>query len=121
MPAAAVPIMVAPGAIDKGSFNYYRLSFLRLMNVRLHILGCTICHYLFLFVVVTFSFFDETCQDGIRPEVIICNVSPAKINAEETLSSLRFAERAKKIENKVGQMRPFVLATSTPQRWGSSP
>eukprot|EP00435_Cladocopium_sp_Y103_P052370 s1907_g16.t1 len=32
--------------------------------------------------------------------VIICNVSPAKINAEETLSSLRFAERAKKIENK---------------------
>ena len=34
-------------------------------------------------------------------QVIICNVSPAKINAEETLSSLRFAERAKKIENKV--------------------
>ena len=32
--------------------------------------------------------------------VIICNVSPAKMNAEETLSSLRFAERAKKIENK---------------------
>eukprot|EP00930_Biecheleria_cincta_P072901 TRINITY_DN60242_c0_g1_i1.p1 TRINITY_DN60242_c0_g1~~TRINITY_DN60242_c0_g1_i1.p1 ORF type:complete len:471 (+),score=83.74 TRINITY_DN60242_c0_g1_i1:53-1465(+) len=32
--------------------------------------------------------------------VMICNVSPAKINAEETLSSLRFAERAKKIENK---------------------
>jgi len=32
--------------------------------------------------------------------VMICNVSPARINAEETLSSLRFAERAKKIENK---------------------
>jgi len=32
--------------------------------------------------------------------VIVCNVSPAKINQEETLSSLRFAERAKKIENK---------------------
>mmetsp|Transcript_95477 Transcript_95477/g.169517 ORF Transcript_95477/g.169517 Transcript_95477/m.169517 type:complete len:457 (-) Transcript_95477:7-1377(-) len=32
--------------------------------------------------------------------VIVCNVSPAKINVEETLSSLRFAERAKKIENK---------------------
>lgn len=32
--------------------------------------------------------------------VMVCNVSPAKINAEETLSSLRFAERAKKIENK---------------------
>merc|ERR1712217_523843 len=31
---------------------------------------------------------------------IISNVSPARINAEETLSSLRFAERAKKIENK---------------------
>mmetsp|Transcript_129923 Transcript_129923/g.289943 ORF Transcript_129923/g.289943 Transcript_129923/m.289943 type:complete len:453 (-) Transcript_129923:221-1579(-) len=31
---------------------------------------------------------------------VICNVSPARINAEETLSSLRFAERAKKIENK---------------------
>lgn len=33
--------------------------------------------------------------------VMICNVSPAQINAEETLSSLRFAERAKKIENVV--------------------
>lgn len=32
--------------------------------------------------------------------VMICNVSPAEINTEETLSSLRFAERAKKIENK---------------------
>ncbi|CAE7909873.1 Kinesin-like protein KIF3B [Symbiodinium microadriaticum] len=32
--------------------------------------------------------------------VMICNVSPAKINVDETLSSLRFAERAKKIENK---------------------
>jgi len=31
--------------------------------------------------------------------VMICNVSPAVINAEETLSVLRFAERAKKIEN----------------------
>eukprot|EP00746_Dinoflagellata_sp_MGD_P142727 gnl/MRDRNA2_/MRDRNA2_75666_c0_seq1.p1 gnl/MRDRNA2_/MRDRNA2_75666_c0~~gnl/MRDRNA2_/MRDRNA2_75666_c0_seq1.p1 ORF type:complete len:690 (-),score=158.56 gnl/MRDRNA2_/MRDRNA2_75666_c0_seq1:741-2573(-) len=31
--------------------------------------------------------------------VMICNVSPAQINADETLSSLRFAERAKKIEN----------------------
>merc|ERR1719221_2313324 len=29
--------------------------------------------------------------------VMICNVSPAVINAEETLSVLRFAERAKKI------------------------
>eukprot|EP00933_Yihiella_yeosuensis_P023844 TRINITY_DN18531_c0_g1_i1.p1 TRINITY_DN18531_c0_g1~~TRINITY_DN18531_c0_g1_i1.p1 ORF type:complete len:454 (+),score=75.16 TRINITY_DN18531_c0_g1_i1:120-1481(+) len=32
--------------------------------------------------------------------VIVCNISPATINAEETTSSLRFAERAKKIENK---------------------
>ena len=40
---------------------------------------------------------------GCSPvQVMICNVSPAKINADETLSSLRFAERAKKIENKEG-------------------
>lgn len=32
--------------------------------------------------------------------VMICNCSPARVNVEETLSSLRFAERAKKIENK---------------------
>ena len=32
--------------------------------------------------------------------VMICNVSPASMNAEETISSLRFAERAKMIENK---------------------
>jgi kinesin family protein 3/17 len=31
--------------------------------------------------------------------VMICNVSPAEMNAEETTSSLRFAERAKKVEN----------------------
>lgn len=31
---------------------------------------------------------------------MICNVSPARTSVEETLSSLRFAERAKKIENK---------------------
>ena len=42
-------------------------------------------------------------------EVIICNVSPAKINAEETLSSLRFAERAKKIENKVWLVSRVLL------------
>ena len=38
-------------------------------------------------------------------QVMICNVSPAKINVDETLSSLRFAERAKKIENKAMQQR----------------
>merc|ERR1719436_1793463 len=32
--------------------------------------------------------------------VVICNVSAARASAEETLSSLRFAERTKKIENK---------------------
>jgi len=37
--------------------------------------------------------------------VMICNVSPAKINAEEILSSLRFAERAKKIQNKAAVNR----------------
>jgi len=31
--------------------------------------------------------------------VMICNVSPAQINADETMSSLRFAERAKKVKN----------------------
>eukprot|EP00746_Dinoflagellata_sp_MGD_P164562 gnl/MRDRNA2_/MRDRNA2_93264_c0_seq1.p1 gnl/MRDRNA2_/MRDRNA2_93264_c0~~gnl/MRDRNA2_/MRDRNA2_93264_c0_seq1.p1 ORF type:complete len:452 (+),score=78.52 gnl/MRDRNA2_/MRDRNA2_93264_c0_seq1:78-1433(+) len=30
---------------------------------------------------------------------LLCNVSPASINADETASSLRFAERAKSIEN----------------------
>jgi hypothetical protein len=31
--------------------------------------------------------------------VMICNCSPAAINSEETLCTLRFAERAKKVEN----------------------
>lgn len=31
--------------------------------------------------------------------VMICNISPAQMNEEETTSSLRFAERAKKVEN----------------------
>lgn len=36
---------------------------------------------------------------GNSVTVMLCNASPAKINADETLSALRFAERAKKIEN----------------------
>ena len=36
---------------------------------------------------------------GNSVTVMLCNASPATINAEETLSALRFAERAKKIEN----------------------
>ncbi|KAL1500400.1 hypothetical protein AB1Y20_013057 [Prymnesium parvum] len=36
---------------------------------------------------------------GNSVTVMLCNVSPAQLNAEETLSALRFAERAKKLEN----------------------
>ena len=32
--------------------------------------------------------------------MLICNISPAKSSVAETLSSLRFAERAKQVENK---------------------
>jgi hypothetical protein len=32
---------------------------------------------------------------------VICNVSPARASVDETVSSLRFAERAKKIQNSV--------------------
>jgi len=31
---------------------------------------------------------------------MICSLSPASINYEETLSTLRYADRAKKIQNK---------------------
>lgn len=48
---------------------------------------------------------------SVFAQVIICNVSPAKINAEETLSSLRFAERAKKIENKVPRVCVCLFLT----------
>jgi hypothetical protein len=36
---------------------------------------------------------------GNSVTVMLCNASPAAVNAEETMSALRFAERAKKIEN----------------------
>lgn len=36
---------------------------------------------------------------GNSVTVMLCNVSPAKLNADETVSALRFAERAKKLEN----------------------
>ena len=32
---------------------------------------------------------------------MLCNISPAKINEEETISALKFAERAKRLENSV--------------------
>ena len=37
--------------------------------------------------------------------VVLCNASPAEVCREETISTLRFAERAKRIENKVGTRR----------------
>jgi len=36
---------------------------------------------------------------GNSVTVMLCNASPAMVNADETLSALRFGERAKKIEN----------------------
>ena len=36
---------------------------------------------------------------GNSVTVMLCNASPASVNADETLSALRFAERAKQIEN----------------------
>ncbi len=41
---------------------------------------------------------------------MLCNVSPAKVNAAETASSLRFAERTKKIENRATVNRDPKLA-----------
>lgn len=37
---------------------------------------------------------------GNSKTVMICALSPAKVNVEDTLSTLRYAERAKKIQNK---------------------
>ena len=36
---------------------------------------------------------------GNSVTVMLCNASPAKLNADETVAALRFAERTKKIEN----------------------
>ena len=42
--------------------------------------------------------------------LMMCNISPALVNAAETLSSLRFAQRAKMIENKASVNRDPKLA-----------
>jgi kinesin family protein 13 len=42
----------------------------------------------------------QTALGGNSKTVMICAISPALINFEETLSTLRYADRAKKIQNK---------------------
>ena len=42
----------------------------------------------------------QTALGGNSKTVMICALSPASINYEETLSTLRYADRAKKIQNK---------------------
>jgi len=42
----------------------------------------------------------QSALGGNSKTVMICALSPASINYEETLSTLRYADRAKKIQNK---------------------
>ena len=44
----------------------------------------------------------QNALGGNSKTVMICALSPASINYEETLSTLRYADRAKKIQNKAG-------------------
>jgi hypothetical protein len=42
----------------------------------------------------------QNALGGNSKTIMICALSPASINYEETLSTLRYADRAKKIQNK---------------------
>ena len=42
----------------------------------------------------------QNALGGNSKTLMICTLSPATINYEETLSTLRYADRAKKIQNK---------------------
>ena len=42
----------------------------------------------------------QNALGGNSKTVMICALSPASINYEETLSTLRYADRSKKIKNK---------------------
>lgn len=42
----------------------------------------------------------QTALGGNSKTIMICALSPALLNYEETLSTLRYADRAKKIQNK---------------------
>lgn len=42
----------------------------------------------------------QNALGGNSKTIMICSLSPASINYEETLSTLRYADRAKKIQNK---------------------
>ena len=46
------------------------------------------------------TFMLQNALGGNSKTVMICTLSPATINYEETLSTLRYADRAKKIQNK---------------------
>ena len=45
--------------------------------------------------------FAQDSLGGNTYTVMLCNCSPAAVSREETVSALRFAERAKRVENKV--------------------
>jgi hypothetical protein len=42
----------------------------------------------------------QTALGGNSKTIMVCALSPSFMNYEETLSTLRYAERAKKIQNK---------------------
>jgi Kinesin motor domain len=42
----------------------------------------------------------QNALGGNSKTIMVCALSPASINYEETLSTLRYADRAKKIQNK---------------------
>ena len=50
----------------------------------------------------------QNALGGNSKTVMICALSPASINFEETLSTLRYADRAKKIQNKA-VIKPTML------------
>lgn len=48
---------------------------------------------------------------GNSKTIMVANISPAGANLAETISTLRFAQRAKSIKNKVTRAHPAVLLT----------
>ena len=52
-------------------------------------------------VFLVFFFFQKDSLGGNAKTVLIANISPSSLSHSETLSTLRFAQRVKMIQNKV--------------------
>lgn len=75
--------------------------------------------YIYIYISTRMIGHVHTLKDalgGNSKTIMIAALSPADVNYDETLSTLRYADRAKKIKNKVCYVHPRICVCSVTTR-----